>query len=167
MWWRHVVIVDIVAVAGGFVLRAVAGGAAAGVALSRPFLLVTSACALFLVAGKRYAELAGGGPRAASGAAYTRATLRRYSRRLLRRLLAGAAILGAVAYARWAFARPDAGPWLELSMVPFVMWLGRYAMMLGAGGGEAPEELILRDPPLLALAAVWVVLFAGGVYVAH
>jgi decaprenyl-phosphate phosphoribosyltransferase len=167
MWWRHVVIVDIVAVAGGFVLRAVAGGAAAAVALSRPFLLVTSACAVFLVAGKRYAELAGAGPRAATEAGATRATLRRYSRRLLRRLLAAAATLGAVAYARWAFARPDVGPWLELSMVPFVMWLGRYAVMLGAGGGEAPEELILRDPPLLALAAVWVVLFAGGVYVAH
>jgi decaprenyl-phosphate phosphoribosyltransferase len=163
VWWRRVVIVDIVAIAGGFVLRAAAGGAAAGVTLSRPFLLVTSACALFLVAGKRYAELADGGPRAVA-AGSSRATLRRYSRPLLRRLLAGAAMLGAVAYAGWAFARPDLGPWLELSMVPFVMWLGRYAMVLGTGRGEAPEELVFRDPALLVLAAVWCALFVGGVY---
>jgi decaprenyl-phosphate phosphoribosyltransferase len=162
MFWRQVVVADILAVAGGFLLRAAAGGAATDVRLSRSFLVVTSACALFLVAGKRYAELTAAGTRRP-----TRATLGRYTRPLLRRLLAGAAVLGCLAYARWAFWHPGLGPWFELSMIPFVMWLGRYAVLLGAGAGESPEELILRDPALLACGAAWLVLLIGGVYVAH
>jgi decaprenyl-phosphate phosphoribosyltransferase len=163
IWWRHLVFLDILAIASGFVLRAVAGGVAAGVALSESFLLVTSACAVFLIVGKRYAELLDGAARERRRGS-TRTTLRRYSRRLLSNLLVGAAAVGCVAYARWAFSRPEGGPWLELSLVPFALWLARYGTMVGAGAGEAPEELILRDRLLLVLGAVWVALFAGGVY---
>ena len=159
LWWRHVVVADIVAIAGGFVLRAVAGGVATDVHLSRSFLLVTSWCAVFLVAGKRYAELGDGTARS-----LTRSTLRRYSAGSLRLLLAGAAVLASVAYAVWAFTRSQHGLWYVLSMVPFVLWLGRYATLLGRGAGQAPEELILRDRTLLALSVVWVLLFVGSVY---
>lgn len=159
IWWRRVVVADLLAVAGGFVLRAIGGGAATNLPLSRSFLIVTSACALFLVVGKRYAELIRNGPRTPA-----RATLRRYSRRALRLLLTGAGALGCAAYAWWAFALPGPGAWRELSMLPFVAWLGRYRKLLGAGAGEAPEELILGDPMLVALSVVWVVLFTGGVY---
>ena len=55
--WRHVLVLDILAIAGGFVLRAVAGGVAAPVALSRWFLLVVVCGAVFVAAAKRYAEL--------------------------------------------------------------------------------------------------------------
>jgi decaprenyl-phosphate phosphoribosyltransferase len=160
LWWRRVAVIDILAVAAGFVLRAVAGGVATGVPLSRTFLVVTSACAVFLVAGKRYAELRSDAGRRRS----MRATLSQYSRPTLARIAAGAAIVGCVAYTRWAFTRPEVGPWLELSLFPFVLWLARYAMLLAAGEGEAPEELIVRDPALMALAVVWGALFAGGVY---
>jgi decaprenyl-phosphate phosphoribosyltransferase len=162
VWWRRVFVLDIVAVAGGFLLRAVAGGAATGVPLSSSFLVVSAACAVFLVAGKRYAELADAG---AGGA--TRATLRRYSPKVLRYLLLGAAALGCLAYARWAFERPDLGPWFSLSAVPFILWLGRYASLLRAGAGEAPEELILRDHGLLVLGTLWAVLFLVGVHAAR
>ena len=57
--------------------------------------------------------------------------------------------------------------WYALSIVPLLAWLARYAILVGRGTGEAPEELILRDGPLLALSASWVVLFLGGVYVGH
>jgi decaprenyl-phosphate phosphoribosyltransferase len=157
--WRQIVIADIVAIALGFVLRSIAGAVAAGVPASRSFLIVTSACALFVVAGKRYAEL---GERREDAAA--RATLDAYSGRMLRFILAGAALSGCLAYARWAVARHEAGPWFELSMVPFVLWLGRYCGILSAGRGEAPEELILADPGLIALGAAWALLFLGGVY---
>jgi decaprenyl-phosphate phosphoribosyltransferase len=157
--WRQVTIADIVMVAAGFLVRAAAGGVAANVRLSGSFLVVTSACALFLVVGKRYAEVGERGTRAG-----TRRTLRHYSPLVLRRVLIGAAALGCVAYARWAFTRPELGPWIELSLLPFALWLGRYAMMLGAGAGEAPEELILRDPALLALGALWGILFVTGLY---
>jgi decaprenyl-phosphate phosphoribosyltransferase len=160
LWWRRVVVADIVAIAAGFVLRAVAGGVATDVYLSRWFLLVTSWCAVFLVAGKRYAELDDSTTRSP-----TRSTLRHYSTGSLRILLAAAAAFASAAYAGWAFTRPGHGVWYELSMAVFVLWLTRYAMLLGKGAGQAPEELILRDRVLLALSVAWALLFLSGVYV--
>src|SRR5205807_338323 len=54
MVWRHILLLDIVAIAGGFLLRAVAGGVAAPVRLSRWFLLVVTFAAIFVAAGKRW-----------------------------------------------------------------------------------------------------------------
>jgi decaprenyl-phosphate phosphoribosyltransferase len=157
--WRHVAVADMLVVAGGFVLRAAGGGVAAAAPLSRSFLVVTSACALFLVAGKRYAELGSTGL-----SLPTRVTVGRHSFGLLRAVLALAGAVACAAYARWAFDRHAAGPWFVLSIVPLALWLGRYAVMLGSGAGEAPEELILGDPALLAIAGAWAALFVGGVY---
>jgi decaprenyl-phosphate phosphoribosyltransferase len=150
--WRRLVLADIAAVSTGFVLRAMGGAAAANVGLSPSFVIVISACALFIVAGKRYAEL--GAPRP------SRATLSRYSRRGLRLVLTGTAALACAAYAWWALAR---GPRM-LSLVPFVLWLARYRGLVRAGAGEAPEELVLRDRGLVALGLLWGALFASGVY---
>jgi decaprenyl-phosphate phosphoribosyltransferase len=161
LWWRHVVIADITAVAGGFVVRAAAGGAATHVALSRWFLLVTSACAFFLVAGKRYAELSD------HGRPHMRATLRRYSRVGLVTLIGGAAALALVAYGMWSLQRPEHGPWYELSLVPFALWLARYGVLLERGAGQAPEEVVLGDRMLVGLSVLWLGLFLGGVYVAR
>jgi decaprenyl-phosphate phosphoribosyltransferase len=160
LWWRRVILLDIVAVAGCFLLRAVAGGVAADVRLSRWFLVVTSCCAVFVVAGKRHAELADSAP-----ARLTRGTLRRYSSSVLNLVLVAAAAGAVIAYAVWAFRRPEHGPWYEISIVPFVMWLSRYAVLLGRGDGEAPEEVILHDWVLLALSLVWSVVFLCGIYV--
>jgi len=160
LWWRSVAVADIAAVAGGFVLRALAGGVATSVPVSRWFMLVTSFGALFLVAGKRYAELS-----ESSTLAARRSTLRSYSIGSLRALLAVSATLAGAAYAMWAFTRPEHGVWYELSMVSFVLWLARYAVLLGRGAGQAPEELILRDRVLLALSVAWALLFLCGVYV--
>ena len=159
LWWRDVVVADIVAIAGGFVLRGCAGAFAAGVPISRSFLLAISGCALFLAAGKRYAELTNLGRGPAS-----RATLRRYSRSALRKTLIVVAVLASLAYVRWAFARPAASAWFELSAIPFVMWLVRYGVKLSAGDGEAPEELILGDRLLVVLSSAWALTFIGGVY---
>ena len=46
-----------------------------------------------------------------------------------------------------------------------VSWLGRYGVLVGRGAGEAPEELILRDPTLLLLTLAWTALFLAGIYV--
>jgi decaprenyl-phosphate phosphoribosyltransferase len=152
IWWRRLVVADILAVAAGFVLRTVGGATAGGVGLSRSFLIVVSGCALFIVAGKRYAELRAPHP--------SRASLRRYSRHGLRVLLTASAAIACAAYAWWAFARAPR----MLSLVPFVLWLCRYRGLLRAGAGEAPEELVTRDQGLLALGLLWAVLFAGGIY---
>ena len=152
IWWRRLVVADILAVAAGFVLRTVGGATAGGVGVSRAFLIVVSGCALFIVAGKRYAELGGPHP--------SRASLRRYSRRGLRLLLTATAALACAAYAWWAFARAPR----MLSLVPFVLWLARYRGLLRVGAGEAPEELVTGDPGLLTLGLLWAVLFVGGIY---
>ena len=159
LWLREIVLLDVVSVAAGFVLRAVSGAAAVHVSLSRSFLVVTSACALFLVLGKRYAELV-----AASGPSRSRRTLRRYTRRGLRRLLAGSAVLACIAYTSWSFSHPAHGLWLALSLIPFALWLGRYAALVRAGAGESPEELVLHDYALVALGFAWTFLFIAGVY---
>ncbi|MDQ6810645.1 MAG: decaprenyl-phosphate phosphoribosyltransferase, partial [Actinomycetota bacterium] len=160
LWWRRVVVVDILAIAAGFVLRALAGGIATDIYISRMFLIVTACCAIFLVAAKRYAELRDDAARRPA-----RATLRRYSARGLRLTLAASAALAGVAYTSWAFTRPAHVVWYGLSLAPFLLWLARYATLIGAGAGQAPEELILRDRTLLALGVAWAFLFLGGVYV--
>jgi decaprenyl-phosphate phosphoribosyltransferase len=162
LWLRRVVVLDILAIAAGFVLRAIAGGVATDVYLSRWFVIVTACCAIFLVSAKRYAELrehAGSGP--------ARATLRRYSLGRLRLTLLAAATVAIVAYTGWAFTRPSHVVWYGLSIAPLVLWLGRYTSLIGAGAGQAPEELILRDRTLLALSVAWAFLFLGGIYVGH
>ncbi len=59
LWLRRVVVADILVIAAGFVLRAIAGGVATDIYLSRWFVIVTACCAIYLVAAKRYAELRG------------------------------------------------------------------------------------------------------------
>ncbi|HEY5287859.1 MAG TPA: decaprenyl-phosphate phosphoribosyltransferase [Solirubrobacteraceae bacterium] len=162
LWLRHVIVADIVVIAAGFVLRAVAGGVATDIYLSRWFVIVTACCAVFLVAAKRYAEL-----REPTEADHIRATLRLYSLEGLRLTLLVAATLASFAYAGWAFTRPSHVLWYGLSIVPLLLWLGRYTRLIGAGAGQAPEELILRDRTLLALSVIWGLLFLGGVYVGH
>ncbi|HWX95486.1 MAG TPA: decaprenyl-phosphate phosphoribosyltransferase [Solirubrobacteraceae bacterium] len=160
LWWRRVVVADILAIAAGFVLRALAGGVATDIYLSRWFAIVTACGAIFLVAAKRYAEL-----HEQVAPRLERATLRRYSLRGLRLTLAAAASLASIAYISWAFTRPSHLLWYGLSIVPFLLWLARYASLAGAGAAQAPEELILRDRTLLVLSLVWGLLFLGGVYV--
>jgi len=157
--WRRVVVADILAIAAGFVLRALAGGVATDIYLSRWFVIVTACCAVFLVAAKRYAEL-----REHAGPSPARATLRRYSAGSLRLTLAATATIAGIAYISWAFTRPSHLVWYVASIAPFILWLVRYAGLIGAGAGQAPEELILRDRTLLALSVVWTLLFLGGVY---
>src|SRR5690606_37463482 len=54
--WKHIAVIDLVAIASGFVLRAAAGAVAVDVPMSSWFVLVTTFGSLFIVTGKRYAE---------------------------------------------------------------------------------------------------------------
>ena len=162
--WRQIPILDIAAIAAGFVLRAAAGGAAAPVALSRWFVLVVTSAAVFVAAGKRHAELR----RTAGAGTRSRRVVARYSPRLLGAILAASALVALFAYCVWAFELPSVGgiPWRPLSIVPFAFALGRYGALISRGGGEAPEELLLSDRWLLAAGGAWLVVFALGVHAA-
>jgi decaprenyl-phosphate phosphoribosyltransferase len=160
--WRHLIIFDLLAIAGGFVLRAVAGGTAAPVRLSVAFLLVVTFAALLIAAGKRDAELA----RSSADLSGKRLVLHRYSHRTLR-LLMGLSTVGAVAaYVYWALEQPTVGgfPWRPLSALPFALALLRYLALVRVGHGEAPEDLLLRDRAILWTVTAWAVVFALGVH---
>ncbi len=163
LWLRRVAVADIAIVAAGFVLRALAGGAATGVPVSRWFVMVTSFGALFLVAGKRYAELGDDGPTNA----VTRSTLSAYSKDYLRFVMIIAASVTTAAYCLWAFQGrgSDGLSWYEITVAPFVLWLLRYGLLLHEGQGEAPEEVLLHDRFLLTMSGAWVGVFACAVYV--
>lgn len=162
--WRHILLLDLVAIAGGFVLRAVAGGVAAPVSMSRWFLLVISAAAVCVAAGKRYAELR----RAQLQNSARRRVLHSYNLPLLLRVLVASGALALFAYSMWAFQLPAVGgvPWRPLTILPFAVCLLRYGALVRAGAGEAPDELILQDRVLQVGAVAWLVLFALGVHAA-
>ena len=163
IWLKHVEVVDIVAIASGFIMRAVAGGAAVDVPLSRWFIIVASFGSLFIVAGKRHGEHIDLGEEGGA----VRATLSAYSRGYLKYVWTMASGVTIAAYCLWAFemAPKDVDvPLYELSIVPFVTFMLRYAMLLEAGHGEAPEDVVLGDRILLALAGIWIALFGAGVY---
>jgi decaprenyl-phosphate phosphoribosyltransferase len=164
--WRHLLLLDIVAIGGGFVLRAVAGGVASPVPLSRWFILVVSCAAVFVAAGKRHAEL-----RRTTLAAFTtgrRRVLEGYTEARLRLILAASAAVAIFAYAMWAFELPDVDgiPWRLLTVLPFAACLARYGMLIARGKGESPEDLLLTDRVLQAAGAAWLVLFALSVHAA-
>jgi len=156
--WRHLIVFDIFAVAGGFVLRAVAGGVAAPVGLSRWFLLVVTSAALFVAAAKRYAELR----RTDGRGDGRRRVLDSYSPRALELIMAGAIAVALSAYWVWAFSLPLVGgvPWRPLTMVPFAACLLRYSELIRRGEGEAPEDVLLSDRPLQLAGLAWLALFA-------
>lgn len=161
---KHVAVVDLVAVAGGFVLRAVGGAVATGVTMSTWFVLCTSFGSLFIVAGKRFAELRELGERAG-----TRASLDAYSLAFLQTVVTVSVGATLVSYCIWAFeVRELAGsdwPFYELSIVPMLTALLRYTLVLEQGHGAAPEEIFAADRWLQALGLVWVLVFGLGVYV--
>lgn len=163
--WRHIVILDLFAIAGGFVLRAVAGGVAAPVTLSHWFVLVVTFAAVFIATGKRVAELR----RSVGERGGGRRTLEGYSPELLQMILAGSAALALFAYCMWAFLPVDIDwiPWRELTIVPIGVCLTRYYSRVRRGDGEAPEEIVLGDRVLLAAGFAWVILFAVSVHVSR
>jgi decaprenyl-phosphate phosphoribosyltransferase len=163
LWLKHVEVVDIVAIASGFILRAVAGGAAVDVPLSRWFIIVASFGSLFIVAGKRHGEHID----LDETRGEVRATLAGYSRDYLKYVWTMASGVTIAAYCLWAFEMAPRGsevPLYELSIVPFVTFMLRYAQLLEAGHGEAPEDVVLGDRVLAVLAGVWIALFGAGVY---
>jgi decaprenyl-phosphate phosphoribosyltransferase len=163
-WLKHVPVVDVVTVAAGFVLRAAAGAVAVDVPMSRWFVLCITFGSLFIVVGKRYAEL-----NELGGEAQTRATLEEYSIGYLRMLLSVSLAGVLISYCVWAFETSAAStsdwPLYELSIVPMLMALLRYLLVLDQGQGAAPEEVFTSDRLLALLGFCWIVVYGLAVYV--
>lgn len=163
-WLKHYAIVDLLAVAGCFVLRAVAGGAATGIVLSNWFLLVVLFGSLFLVTAKRSAEV-----RLSSAAGAARATLASYPRSWLDQVVTLSMAGVVITYATWAlqYVGTDVASLpLALSVVPFLALVLRYSLLVAGGAGEAPEEILISDRFLLIAGVSWTALVGGALYLA-
>jgi decaprenyl-phosphate phosphoribosyltransferase len=162
-------ILDLAAVSSGFVLRAVAGGVAAGVPLSNWFLIVASFGSLLIVTGKRSGEKQLLDDHLANHDDI-RQTLGLYSVSFLLTVRTLAAAVSVTAYCLWAFERasqvhPGHDPvWFQLTIVPFVIALLHVVRLLDSGEGAAPEELAIRDHRLQIYGLIWIGLFAIGIY---
>jgi len=164
LFLKHEPVVDIGAVAAGFVLRAVAGGVATDIEISDWFLIVAAFGSLFMVTGKRHAEQVELG----SDAGTHRSTLEAYSTSFLQFVRGVAASVTVAAYCLWAFESAAAAgdeTAFRVSIIPFVLGILRYAHLIELGKGGAPEEIVLADRVLQVLGLLWLATFAVGVSV--
>ncbi|WP_031107130.1 decaprenyl-phosphate phosphoribosyltransferase [Streptomyces sp. NRRL S-146] len=157
---KHVLVVDLAVVTTGFLMRAMIGGLALGIPLSRWFLITTGFGALFMVSAKRYSEAV----QMAGKAGATRALLTEYTTGYLRfvwQLAAGVAVLG---YCLWAMEEggvPHTSvlPWRQLSMVAFILAILRYAVFADRGTAGEPEDVVLRDRALALIGVAWMAMY--------
>jgi decaprenyl-phosphate phosphoribosyltransferase len=162
-WLKHQPVLDICIVASGFLLRAIAGGAATGIPLSQWFLLSAGFGSLFMVAGKRYAEMV----LSEKTGAKIRKSLESYSASYLRFVWALSATTLIMTYCLWAFEIREVEHntvWSQISIVPFVIAVLRYSVDVDGGNGGEPEEIALGDRVLQVLAFVWIGTLVFAVY---
>lgn len=167
MFLKHEPVIELALLAMGFLLRAIAGGAASGLPISEWFLIVAGFGSLFMAAGKRYSELdrfvRDGGT--SSDNRNQRKSLDGYTLGYLRFVWGVAAAVTITSYCLWAFdvaQTPSSFPWAEWSVLPFVLAILRYGISVDRGGAEAPEDTALGDRVLLLLGLAWLVLFGLG-----
>jgi 4-hydroxybenzoate polyprenyltransferase len=153
---KHVVIVDVLVIAAGFVLRAVAGAVAIAVPISHWLLICTTLLALFLALSKRRHELTMLG----DGAIGHRRILEEYSPYLLDQMIAVVTASTLVAYTLYTTDRETVARVgnnrLGLT-IPFVLYgIFRYLYLVHQKrGGGSPANLLITDRPLLACVALW------------
>ncbi len=148
---KHLVLIDVMAIAGLFVLRAAAGAEAVDVRISPWLLICTGLLALFLALGKRRAELVLVGADETPG----RPVLEGYSLALVDQLVSVVAASTVIAYSLYTFTARDSKA--MMATVPFVVYgVFRYLLLLHRRDlGEEPENVLLTDVPLLLTIAAW------------
>lgn len=152
---KRVVVLDVMIVATGFLLRALAGAVVIDVAISRWLILCTGLLALFLGFVKRRQEIA-----AMEGEAVTRPILKEYSLPFLDQMIAIVTGATVVAYSLYAFS-PEVA--LKLGTehmgltIPFVLFgIFRYLYLVHQRGvGESPTTVFLTDVPLILDVLLW------------
>jgi 4-hydroxybenzoate polyprenyltransferase len=149
---KHVVLIDVLAISGLFVLRSAAGAEAVDVRISPWLLLCTALLALFLALAKRRGELVLAGP--------SRPVLEGYSLPFVDQLIVVTVACTIAAYSVYAITAHSAA---MAATVPFVVFgLFRYLLLVHRDDlGEEPENVLLSDRPLLAAIALWAVTAAA------
>ncbi len=157
LWAKRMVVVDVIAVALGFVLRAFAGGVAIRVEVSPWLVFITFVLALFLALARRRHELTVLG----GGAAAHRGALAEYNIRLIDQMLAimaGASLVGYMVYAASSEVGAKLGTHYQYLTVPYVAFgILRYLYLVDeCDEGGDPARLLLKDTQLLLAVLLWV-----------
>lgn len=168
LYLKHMVIIDVMTIAAGFVLRALAGVAATGVGTTSWFILCIFMLALFLGLAKRYGELVA----QTEGNGKTRRVLNYYSLELVRTLSIIVTAIMLTSYALFAQSSDSLSDFpLMLLTLPIVLYgVFRYwYLVLVQGKGEQPEEILLNDRGILFTVIVYIlaIMFArdlGGIW---
>jgi len=155
---KHIVIIDALTLAVGFVLRAIAGAVVIDVVISHWLFVCTILLALFIALAKRRHELV----LLADGAASHRPILDEYSAYLLDQMIAVVTASTLIAYIFYTISpeteQKFGTSWLGLT-IPFPLYgIFRYLYLVHRReGGGSPADLLLNDRPLLACVTLWVV----------
>jgi 4-hydroxybenzoate polyprenyltransferase len=162
---KHIVILDVLTLASGFVIRAWAGAEAISVAMSHWLLLLTLLLALFLALSKRRAELVS----LAGSASQHRPSLAEYSPYLLDQMISVVTASTLLAYALYTIDPETVikfGTDRLVYTVPFPLYgIFRYLYLVHRrDGGGNPSEMLVTDRPLLACVALWGVAVIALVY---
>jgi 4-hydroxybenzoate polyprenyltransferase len=155
-WLKHLVILDVLTIAAGFTLRAVAGGAAIGVPVSHWLLVCTTLLALFLALSKRRHELV----LLADHATDHRPSLDHYTPYLLDQMISVVTASTLIAYAFYTISPETTekfGTTLLTLTIPFPLYgIFRYLYLVHRRDlGGSPAELVVNDRPLLVCVALW------------
>jgi len=184
---KHVVILDVLTLALGFVLRAVAGAVTINVPISVWLLICTILLALFLVLTKRRAELTGnsgtlpsfpaGNGRQTTGDTEMgvaspisqRSVLAHYSPQLLDQMISVVTASTVVSYAIYtAYAAGPAGLHTNnlVLTLPFVMYgIFRYLYLVyQKQGGADPDKALYQDIPLLVDILLYLLVTGALIY---
>lgn len=160
-WLKHLVLWDVFCIAFGFVLRALAGAFAIPVPISPWFYLCTTFLALFLALGKRRAELVG----RSDLATLSRANLEHYTLLLLDQLIAIVVTCTLITYSLYTFQGLGSNHSLMLTIPLVLFGVARYLYLIYVRhDGERPDEVLYRDPQILAVVGLWVTLVLALVY---
>jgi 4-hydroxybenzoate polyprenyltransferase len=146
---KRVVLIDVIAIAGLFVIRAAAGAEAVDVRISPWLIVCTALLALFLALAKRRGEIV------STEAGGARDVLDGYSLTLVDQLVSVVAACTIVAYALYTFEAREGSA--MMATIPFVVFgIFRYLLLMHREElGEEPERVLLSDVPILATVALW------------
>ncbi len=181
---KHTPILDVMAIAAGFLIRIYAGAVIVNLHMSVWFLLTVMSASLFLAVGKRQSErtlLKGRG----EDLSKHRETLSHYTQRLLDVYVGMFANATWLTYALYTFQRNEFKPegilfisllamlprtftaekWLMITVPLVIFGVMRYLQLVyESNEGESPERVLLRDKPLLITGVVWGILVMFFIY---
>lgn len=150
-WWKHTVLLDVMLIASGFLVRAVAGAVAIPVETSPWFLTCIGFGALFIALVKRQAEIR----LLEGGAGAHRKILEEYRPELLQQLVTIAVSCTLLSYALYTF-NSGHGRGLMATLPCVVYAVFRYLYLFSRGEGGEPESTFLRDRPIQGAIAIFV-----------